>query len=147
MPIPGVARRYSRPRCAPGGLSEAEAVVALRIGNFAFDCDDVLKVAQFWSTAIDRPLDPGSNQEFASIGGSDADRRDPAWYFEKVPEHKTAKNRLHLDLIDAEPAEVDRLVTLGATIVARHSIGQHGWTVMQDPEGNEFCVAARAFAG
>jgi hypothetical protein len=117
----------------------------LRIGNFAFDCDDVLKVAQFWSAAIDRPLDQGSGPEFASIGGTDADRRRPAWYF--VPERKTAKNRMHLDLIDPDPAGVEQLVSLGATIVARHSIGQHGWTVMQDPEGNEFCVAARAFAG
>lgn len=121
--------------------------MALRIGNVAFDCDDVLKVAQFWSSAIDRPLDPGSSPEFASIGGTDADRHDPAWYFEKVPEHKTAKNRMHLDLIDPDPAGVEQLVSLGATIVARHSIGKHGWTVLQDPEGNEFCVAARAFVG
>ena len=67
--------------------------MALRIGNFAFDCDDVLKVAQFWSAAIDRPLDPGSGPEFASIGGTDAERNDPAWYFEKVPERKTAKTK------------------------------------------------------
>ena len=121
--------------------------MALRIGNFAFDCDDVLKVAHFWSAAIDRPLDPGSGPEFASIGGTDAERNDPAWYFEKVPERKTAKNRMHLDLIDPDPAAVEHLVTFGATIVARHSIGKHGWTVLQDPEGNEFCVAAKAFAG
>ncbi len=121
--------------------------MALQIGNLAFDCDDVLKVAQFWSAAVDRPLDPGSSTEFASIGGADAARHDPAWYFEKVPEHKTAKNRMHLDLIDPDPAGVERLVNLGATIVARHSLGRHSWTVMQDPEGNEFCIAERAFAG
>lgn len=121
--------------------------MALSVGNFAFDCNDVLKVARFWSAAIDRPLDPGSGPDFASIGGGDAARRLPAWYFEKVPEHKTAKNRLHLDFIDPDPAGVDRLVALGATTVDRHSIGQHAWTVMQDPEGNEFCVASKPFAG
>ena len=119
----------------------------LRIGNITVDCDDVLKVAQFWSAAIDRPIDPGSSPGFASIGGADAERSEPAWYFEKVPEPKRAKNRIHLDLVDPDPAAVERLVALGASIVARHSIGQHGWTVMQDPEGNEFCVAAKSFAG
>jgi hypothetical protein len=118
-----------------------------KVGNFSLDCDDVLKVAQFWAAAIDRPLDPGSSPEFASIGRADAERRNPAWYFEKVPEHKTAKNRMHVDLIDPDPARVDRLAALGATIVGRHSIGRHGWTVMQDPEGNEFCIAAKAFTG
>lgn len=83
--------------------------MALRVGNFAFDCHDVLKVAQFWSAAIGRPLDPGSSPDFASIGGADAERASPAWYFEKVPEGKTAKNRLHLDLIDPEPASVEQL--------------------------------------
>ena len=44
-----------------------------RIGNIALDCDDVLEVARFWSAALDRPLDPASDSEFASIGGDDAD--------------------------------------------------------------------------
>jgi hypothetical protein len=54
---------------------------------------------------------------------------------------KTAKNRMQLDLIDSDSAGVDRLAALGASIVGRHSIGRHGWPVMHDPEGNEFCVA------
>ena len=56
---------------------------------------------------------------------------------------------MHLDLIDADPAAVDRLVSLGASIVATHAIGggTQRWTVMQDPEGNEFCVAAKSYAG
>jgi hypothetical protein len=117
------------------------------VGNITFDCDDVLKLSQFWSAALGRPLDPGSSPGFASIGGADAERAEPAWYFEKVPEPKQAKNRMHLDLTDPDPSAVDRLVALGASVVARRAIREHGWTVMQDPEGNEFCVAAKSFEG
>jgi predicted enzyme related to lactoylglutathione lyase len=65
-----------------------------------------------------------------------------------VPEPKRAKNRVHLDLVNPDPAAVDQLVTLGATVVGEHRLaGGHRWTVMQDPEGNEFCIAARSFTG
>jgi hypothetical protein len=65
----------------------------------------------------------------------------PDLLFIRVPEAKAGKNRLHLDLRpDDQAAEVARLETLGAR---RASVGQSdevGWVVMQDPEGNEFCV-------
>ncbi|MGH3635897.1 MAG: VOC family protein [Mycobacterium sp.] len=118
-----------------------------RVGNVAIDCNDVLSVARFWSAALDRPLDTGSSAEFATIGGTDPARAEPAWYFNKVPEDKHTKNRVHLDLIDPNPSAVDNLVALGATVVASHRLGSHRWTVMQDPEGNEFCVAAKPFTG
>jgi hypothetical protein len=121
--------------------------VAMRVGNIAFDCDDVLSVAGFWSAALGRPLDPGSGPHFASIGGGDAGRAEAAWYFEQVPEPKSAKNRMHLDLVDPDASAVGRLVALGASIVAEHTLGSHGWTVMQDPEGNEFCIAQKSFTG
>jgi Glyoxalase-like domain len=116
-----------------------------RVQNITVDCDDALVVARFWSAALDRPLDPGGDAGFASIGVADAGRSEPAWLFERVPEPKTAKNRQHLDLLDADPGAVDRLVALGATVVARHAVGEHGWTVLQDPEGNEFCVSASIY--
>lgn len=119
-----------------------------RIGNVTFDCHDVLKVAAFWSAVLDRPLDHGSSEFFASIVGADPQRREPAWYFSKVDEPKQAKNRVHLDLVDPDPSAVDNLVALGATVVGRHQMrGGHSWTVLQDPEGNEFCVAAKSFTG
>jgi predicted enzyme related to lactoylglutathione lyase len=121
--------------------------MTVRIGNIALDCDDVLKLATFWSTALERPLDNGSSAQFASIGGTDSERHEPAWYFNKVPEPKRAKNRVHLDLVDPDPSAVDKLVELGATMVGEHWISGHGWTVMQDPEGNEFCVASKSFTG
>jgi hypothetical protein len=123
--------------------------VTVRIGNIVFDCNDVLRVASFWSAALDRPLDDGSGTLFASIGGTASERPEPAWYFTKVPEAKQAKNRVHLDLVNADPSAVDRLVGLGATVVERRQLPErnHRWTVMQDPEGNEFCIAAASFTG
>lgn len=119
------------------------------VANITFDSDDALVVATFWSLALDRPLDSGGDAGFCSIGRFDPVRSQPAWFFEKVPEPKASKNRMHLDLLDADPDAVAHLVELGATFVADHEFGggMHKWTVMQDPEGNEFCVAATAFAG
>ena len=119
------------------------------MGNIALDCGDVLLVAQFWAAALDRPLDDGASEWFASIGAKDAERTDLAWYFSKVGEHKTAKNRMHLDVFDAASDAVDRLVALGATVVEHHELSwaNHGWTVMRDPEGNEFCIGAKPFTG
>ena len=74
-------------------------------------------------------------------------------YFQKVPEPKTAKNRMHLDLnvsdtehVGAEEgrkrvdAEAQRLVGLGATKVGAFDEHDEYWVVMTDPEGNEFCI-------
>lgn len=116
-----------------------------RVGNITVDCDDVLKVARFWSAVLGRPIDDGSSEVFASIGGADDERLEPAWYFNKVPELKQAKNRVHLDLFNPDPSAVAELLALGARVVNRHDWGFHGWTVLEDPEGNEFCLAARSF--
>lgn len=62
----------------------------------------------------------------------------PTLFFQQVPEPKTVKNRVHLDVeAPDQQAEVDRLLALGATV---HSVHER-WTTMLDPEGNEFCVA------
>ncbi|MGO9962580.1 MAG: VOC family protein [Acidimicrobiales bacterium] len=67
----------------------------------------------------------------------------PVVYMQRVPEPKTVKNRLHLDLLTADAEEtIRRLVALGATMVGTAMSGSEGgwWQVMADPEGNEFCV-------
>ena len=64
--------------------------------------------------------------------------------FQAVPEPKTVKNRVHLDLLvgpEAHDAEVERLVGLGATVVGDHDGDDGRWTLMTDPEGNEFDVS------
>ena len=122
--------------------------MAARIGNVSFDCDDVLKMAAFWSATLGRPIDKGSSKLFASIGGADGTRQEPAVYFDKVPESKQAKNRVHLDLVNPDPSAIDELVRLGATVTGNHKLGgSHSWSVLQDPEGNEFCIAAKSFTG
>lgn len=117
----------------------------LKLQNIAFDCDDTLKVAHFWSAVLDRPLDtdPEPSEFFASIGIGG--REQEAWLFSKVPEKKVAKNRCHVDLATGDRAavaeEVVRLTRLGATVIRepKEEFG-HYWATLQDPEGNELCV-------
>ena len=68
----------------------------------------------------------------------------PRVLFQAVPEPKTGKNRLHLDVHvgpERREAEVDRLLAMGATELWRKSQGTYSWVTLADPEGNEFCVA------
>ena len=77
----------------------------------------------------------------AAINSPDPDR--PRVLFQWVPEGKTVKNRLHLDLrVGAErrEAEVARLVAAGATELHRASQGPHEWATLADPEGSEDCI-------
>jgi Glyoxalase-like domain len=106
------------------------------VKNLTFDCVDALAVARFWAAALGSDVDEGSTSERAYVEA-------PAWggpniWFRGAREPKAAPNRLHLDLrpLTSMTEEVDRLVTLGATVVERHD----EITVMHDPEGNEFCV-------
>lgn len=126
--------------------------MAVRIASVTFDCADALKVGRFWSAALGRPLDPVATSDFATIGFAGRrdtvgwapvePEKDPTWMFVKVPEPKTAKNRIHLDVMATDPqAEVARLMELGATRVSDMDEYGYTWTVMADPEGNEFCVA------
>ena len=63
--------------------------------------------------------------------------------FQRVPEPKTVKNRVHLDVFvgpDKVEAEMERLVGAGATFLHRGRQGPHGWVTLADPEGNELCI-------
>ncbi len=115
--------------------------MSLDLGNVTFDCEDPLKVAGFWSSALGRPVKEGSSEFFAGIEGGEGR---PNMLFLKVPEPKTVKNRVHLDLeADDRETEVERLVGLGATRMAEKDEWGVRWTVMADVEGNEFCVAQK----
>lgn len=121
--------------------------MALTLTNVVFDCEDPQAQAQFWSAVLDRPVDADPSEFFASIGAGGKDGAGPAWFFAKVPEPKTAKNRCHVDLHtesrDAVQSEADRLVALGATVIRtpKEEFGVY-WATLQDPEGNEFCIGA-----
>ena len=88
----------------------------------------------FWRTATAiRP--PGASDEDAHQG-----RR---LLFQAVPEPKSGKNRVHLDLNvgkDRVEAEVQRLLDLGASLVSRYDGPEGRWVTLADPEGNELCV-------
>jgi hypothetical protein len=135
-----------------------------------FDAAEPDKLGEFWGLALGyvlQPLPPGFDtleDFFASIGIPDwkwgdsyalVDPADagPRVYFQKVPEGKTAKNRVHLDVrvagFDVRGAERDslraqhvaRLVEAGGAVLRDLDEPGGRCTVMQDPEGNEFCVA------
>jgi hypothetical protein len=102
----------------------------------SFDAADARALAAFWAAALGSDVDEDSTTDKAFVEA--AGWGGPNIWFIRVPEAKTAKNRMHFDLRAPGPvdAEVARLEGLGATVVRRH---EHH-TVMQDPEGNEFCV-------
>ncbi len=113
--------------------------MTVTLAHITFDCADPPALAAFWSAALERPVDEGASEFFASIDDRVPVR--PSWFFIKVPEPKTAKSRIHVDLTaDDREAEVQRLLELGAARVSDHDERGAAWTVMRDPEGNEFCV-------
>jgi hypothetical protein len=136
-----------------------------------FDAADPAALAEFWAQALGyvvQPPPPGFqtwDEALAAFGVPEAERRNasavvdpddarPRVFFQKVPEGKVAKNRVHLDLraapglegeerMAALEAEADRLVALGATRQRRFEPDpplSGGFLVMLDPEGNEFCL-------
>ena len=125
--------------------------MTLDVASITFDCADALAVATFWSRALGQPIDepsspgePAASKFFASIGRtpSDSTGSGPMMMFIAVPEPKSVKNRVHLDLAAHDrAAEVARLVELGATVVHEKDEWGISWTTLADPEGNEFCVA------
>ena len=115
-----------------------------RLHALTFDCADAAVVGRFWARALGQELDPGAGKAFASIGLHDVARTEPRWVFAQVPEGKSAKNRMHPDLItQGLEAETERLVGLGASWKADIEMGSMRWTTLQDPEGNEFDVIAQ----
>ena len=109
------------------------------VATLTIDCRDPGSVAAFWCAVLGYELDSLDAEDAWII---DPARRGWALLFQTVPEGKTVKNRLHLDLSPSTTmaAEVDRLAAAGATVVRRVDEGGSFWTVMTDPEGNEFCV-------
>jgi len=134
------------------------------------DASEPARLAEFWAAALGYVLQPpppgfGSWEELLEANGVpreqwgaasaivDPDGVGPRFFFQRVPEPKAAKNRVHIDLqtgggpgvpLDEQrrtvQKEVGRLVGLGATEVSEHSALGVYWVVMRDPEGNEFCA-------
>jgi hypothetical protein len=119
-----------------------------RLNEIVIDCHDPKRLAEFWCRVLDYTVVDEGDEE-VEINAHRITRDEflagpipPSLLFERVPEGKTVKNRLHLDVspinVDQQE-EVDRIIGLGARHVDIGQ-GQQTWVVLADPEGNEFCV-------
>jgi catechol 2,3-dioxygenase-like lactoylglutathione lyase family enzyme len=133
--------------------------MALKWYTIVVDCRDPQAQARWWADALDWVLVHDTPEEAVAVprhaleeheAGPVTDlqtwmRRGQGLVFVPVPEGKTLKNRLHIDLAphtsQDRDVEIQRLLDLGATKVdVGQDEGQVTWTVLADPEGNEFCV-------
>jgi predicted enzyme related to lactoylglutathione lyase len=113
--------------------------VAAFIFNVTFDCADPLSLSAFWA-AVTGYEPTEQREDFVRLRAPDKRGVRHILFF-KVPEPKTVKNRMHVDLAARDAAaEVRRLCALGATEVEHREGNGTSWTVMLDPEGNEFCL-------
>jgi hypothetical protein len=126
-----------------------------RIHEIVIDCWHPASIARFWAAALDgyeiAPYDEAELRRLRGLGVDDpqddptvrvlAPPGQPGLFLQRVPEPRTGKNRLHLDLrCDDFDAEISRLTALGARVLADYDT----FAVLCDPEGNEFCLSRRA---
>ena len=108
--------------------------------GLAIDAVDSAALARFWAQAIDY-VEVGAKGDYVMLVPNGRDG--PRLLIQQVPEPKTAKNRMHLDIDAADiEREAARLEALGATRIRPEPVREYEttWIVMADPEGNEFCV-------
>jgi predicted enzyme related to lactoylglutathione lyase len=112
----------------------------VRLHHVVIDAHDLPALARFWSAALGWQI--LSVREREIVIGAD-DNAPVGICFMPVTDPKTVKNRVHLDLtthaVDRDE-EIDRLLALGARRIDIGQTGNESWTVLADPEGNEFCV-------
>ncbi|OLF15552.1 VOC family protein [Actinophytocola xanthii] len=103
-------------------------------------------LCEFWGRVLGLPVHPADAPGDDEVA-LDAPEGHPTLLFVRVPDGKTVKNRVHLDLEPSQRRddEVARVLELGATIVDdRRTSGSRGWVVFADPAGNEFCLETSA---
>ena len=112
----------------------------VRLHHIVVDAHDLPGLARFWTQALGWKV--LSQREREIVIGTD-DNAPVGMCFMPVSDPKTVKNRVHLDLtssVQDRDQEIERLVALGARRVDIGQTGTESWTVLADPEGNEFCV-------
>jgi hypothetical protein len=118
--------------------------MSMNIRSITVDCVDPYQQALFWSEVTGWSEDPADPNEPGDPEGRIVTPDGISLLFIPVPEGKTVKNRVHLDLQPQERTrdqEVERLLAIGAQLVADHrKPSGAGHVVLADPEGNEFCV-------
>ncbi|MEF9873743.1 MAG: VOC family protein [Glutamicibacter sp.] len=112
------------------------------LSEIAVDCANPMLVARFWCEALNYDV-LEEEVGLVSIGSKSQGQGGLKLTFAQVPETKSIKNRLHLDLRPQnaqQQEEADRLISLGASYADVGQREDESWIVMADPEGNEFCV-------
>jgi hypothetical protein len=116
--------------------------------EIVLDCRHASSLARFWEVALGwriRPYDEAEVARLATLGltpetdptvAIDSPDGSLVFFLQEVPERKTVKNRMHVDVRLQDDAHLAQLLRLGATVVSEHD----GWRVLADPEGNEFCA-------
>jgi predicted enzyme related to lactoylglutathione lyase len=110
------------------------------MGGITIDSADPRALAEFWTKALDLEVVFDADGWFLQLQ-SRAHPQQPYLGLQKVPEDRAGKNRVHIDFsTEDREGEVARLESLGAVAGETHEIPGLTWTVLHDPEGNEFCV-------
>lgn len=124
----------------------------MTIDSITFDATHAASLARFWCEVLPSyeiaPYDEAEIEKLKAKGIDDVEddpnvlalssTGGPRLFFQKVPEGKTAKNRMHLDVRLRDRAHLDRLLELGATVVREWDEGDGVW--LTDPQGNDFCA-------
>jgi predicted enzyme related to lactoylglutathione lyase len=112
--------------------------------GLSIDAVDAAALAGFWAEALGQQVSAGADERHAVVTIGPADGSVPRLVFHQVPEGKTLKNRLHLDLAATDwDAEIARLTGLGATPIRDIQENGNRWVTLADPEGNEFDLIRR----
>jgi hypothetical protein len=147
-PKQAIHMRASIRGCGSGGEFVRFDVMAPGLVSIVLDCRRAAPLAHFWAVALGWKVREYDADEVARLGrlgltpatdptvAVDAPDGSLTLFVVEVPESKTAKNRLHLDVAVRDAAHYEELLELGARVQAVLP----GWNVLVDPEGNEFCV-------
>ncbi|WP_142121013.1 VOC family protein [Rarobacter faecitabidus] len=114
--------------------------MGLRLGMITIDTTDANSLARWWADQFDGEIVADNDGWYVMVRIGDGS---PILSFQKVTDPTPGKNRMHLDLTAPDiDAEVARLVEAGASVVGTHTMDEgFTWTVLADPDGNQFCVA------
>ncbi|MGW7069948.1 VOC family protein [Streptomyces sp. NPDC054855] len=115
------------------------------VRHLTFDCSDAYRQGTFWAQVLGGKI---SDEDFPGDPEALVEAEGMTLLFVTVPEGKSLKNRVHVDLQPQDRTrdeEVERLLELGARIVGDHRVPDgRGWVTLADLEGNEFCVERSA---
>lgn len=122
-------------------MTEEKRPAALgAVASIVVNTTDPQSLSGFWAALLELSVESAYEGEFVWL--SAVSPGGPKLAFQRVDHPSEGPRRLHLDLHSEDPeALLSRAVGLGAQESARHSIGDFGWVVLQDPDGNEFCIA------